>query len=58
MKKEEICSDRIAGAFDNGNENRGEFVALVSQWLELLGGREATFHQQFQPVCRLFQFSQ
>ncbi len=56
--KDENRSGRSPRSLYDGDEDGGQLVALLSQRLELRRIGEACVDEEFQPVCRLFQFSQ
>ncbi len=53
--KEELRSLR---SLQDGNENRGQLFALLSQRCELLRADNPGFHEQFQPVGAFFNLAQ
>jgi len=53
--KEELRNLR---SLQNGNENRGQLFALLSQRCELFHADNPRFHEQFQPVSAFFNLAQ
>jgi hypothetical protein len=45
-------------SLQDGNENRGQFFALLSQRCELFHAENPGFHEQFQPVGAFFNLTQ
>src|SRR5437763_1716337 len=48
---------RSLRTFQDGNENRSQLFALLSQRSELSRGDDPGFHEQFQPVGALFNLA-
>src|SRR5438552_8123812 len=53
--REELRSLR---SLQDGNENRGQLFALLSQRCELFHADNSRFHEQFQPVGAFFNLAQ
>ena len=53
MKEELRSASRSLRSLQDGNENRGQLFALLSQRCELFHADNPRFHEQFQPVGAL-----
>ena len=55
VKKDELKGFR---SLQDGNENGGQFFALLSQRCELFHADNPRFHEEFQPVGTFFKLTQ
>src|SRR2546423_4004035 len=58
MKEELRSASRGFCSLQDGNENRGQLFALLSQRRELFHADNPRFHEQFQPVGAFFNLAQ
>ncbi len=58
MKEELRSASRSFGSLQDGNENRGQLFALLSQRCELFHADNTGFHEKFQPVGAFFNLAQ
>jgi hypothetical protein len=57
-KAETLTTEKKSSLASDGNENRGQLFALLSQRRESFRANNPRFHEQFQPVGAFFNLAQ